>query len=376
MAEARRLHEEIAIRQYSPGMENEIVELLIDTFGGWPKFELKDGLSSQEFWRWKYLQNPVDKLLVFVAEHDDEIVGCFHSNPCKVLIGNNVYLSNSGTDLAVDPNHRKKGLYNSMLSSMTKLEKETGFCFHFGVSNNQVLLDHYRRHPDQYLFSPHQGNVHVRINDIELHERNTENIPLYKRVGFKGLKAFQPIIHRAPEILEDELRLCNVDEFPASINKFWRKISGSYNFIVVKKKEYLDWRYCEHRVNKYQVMLAMSGDEIQGYCVYKLDKYNVEYPRGYIIDLVALPGRNDASYLMAKEVLDRFDEEDVNYIRWQINDGHPDTGIAASLGFINSREKNYLAYTSDGLNVGEDHRIFRNSSSDETYFCYGDYDWI
>ena len=74
-------------------------------------------LSGGELWEWKYLHNPnFDPSLVAVAERKGRIVGCNHwllrdirlsgSSVCKAILCG---------DIAVDPNHRKRGLGKSLL---------------------------------------------------------------------------------------------------------------------------------------------------------------------------------------------------------------------------------------------------------------------
>jgi len=74
-------------------------------------------LSGGELWEWKYLHNPnFDPSLVAVAERKGRIVGCNHwllrdirlsgSSVCKAILCG---------DIAVDPDHRKRGLGKSLL---------------------------------------------------------------------------------------------------------------------------------------------------------------------------------------------------------------------------------------------------------------------
>jgi predicted N-acetyltransferase YhbS len=74
-------------------------------------------LSGGELWEWKYLRNPnFDPSLVAVAERKGRIVGCNHwllrdiklssSSVCRAILC---------CDIAVDPDHRKRGLGKSLL---------------------------------------------------------------------------------------------------------------------------------------------------------------------------------------------------------------------------------------------------------------------
>lgn len=56
---------ETRIREYLPGDEESIMDLLIKVFGGWPHFDLN--CSPMRHWRWKYLDNPKRLNAVCVA---------------------------------------------------------------------------------------------------------------------------------------------------------------------------------------------------------------------------------------------------------------------------------------------------------------------
>jgi hypothetical protein len=54
-------------------------------------------------------------------------VGCFHSFPQRIKIGENVYNSSTGTDLAVDQDYRTLGIYGKMRKLQRNLEKNKIF---------------------------------------------------------------------------------------------------------------------------------------------------------------------------------------------------------------------------------------------------------
>ena len=70
-----------SIRDYEPGDEGRIVELLELVFGVWPRFDLK--CSPLEHWRWKYVDNPMGSMIVPIAVDGDLIVGL---NPIFAVI--------------------------------------------------------------------------------------------------------------------------------------------------------------------------------------------------------------------------------------------------------------------------------------------------
>ncbi len=55
--------------------------------------------------------------------------------------------------------------------------------------------------------------------------------------------------------------------------------------------EYLNWRYSDRRGGDYILKEAIEGERALGYVVLRVNGYQEKYPVGYIVDLLALPGR-------------------------------------------------------------------------------------
>jgi hypothetical protein len=54
------------VREYRPGDEDQIVPLLQLVFNGW---------GDLDFWRWKYLDNPLKMNIITIAESNGKIIG-------------------------------------------------------------------------------------------------------------------------------------------------------------------------------------------------------------------------------------------------------------------------------------------------------------
>jgi hypothetical protein len=99
---------DVIIREYEEGDEAQIVNLLKIGFNGWPKFDLT--CSKREHWNWKFLDSPIKKKQITVAEADGEIIGCDHTLYNHVKIGNETYICGQAVDTAIHPDFRGKGI--------------------------------------------------------------------------------------------------------------------------------------------------------------------------------------------------------------------------------------------------------------------------
>jgi len=63
------------------------------------------------------------------------------------------------------------------------------------------------------------------------------------------------------------LTISQVSSFDERINEFWARVSSQYEIMVVRNKEYLNWRYAAVPDVDYSIYIAEKGGEICGYLV-------------------------------------------------------------------------------------------------------------
>jgi len=93
-----------------------------------------DRTRTPEWFRWKYVDNPyVDHIPVFVAEHDDEIVGVRPFLAFELRVGENSVTAYQPADTMVHPDHRREGLFREMTTHAlsTYRDREPTLFFNF-----------------------------------------------------------------------------------------------------------------------------------------------------------------------------------------------------------------------------------------------------
>jgi hypothetical protein len=100
------------VRLYREGDEEKIVELLIQSFPGWSEIE-----NSLEYWRWKY-QGWKNNPIIAVAFAGEKMIGCSHDVILNVKIGDQIFETNVGDDLATHPDARARHVTYSLLFSV------------------------------------------------------------------------------------------------------------------------------------------------------------------------------------------------------------------------------------------------------------------
>lgn len=122
------------IRLSEPADMSGIVDLYDHTFGG----------GSEEWFEWKYVENPAtEHVPIVVATHDGEVVGARPCVPFRMRVGEHTVGAIRFGDTMVDPNHRRRGLFSRttrrMIEYYSALEPAFGF-----NHPNQLSLPGYR----------------------------------------------------------------------------------------------------------------------------------------------------------------------------------------------------------------------------------------
>ncbi|MBW2364455.1 MAG: GNAT family N-acetyltransferase [Deltaproteobacteria bacterium] len=115
------------IQPYSSGEEEEIIKLLQLGYEGWPPFDLKS--TPLNHWLWRYRENLTKQTIISVAKNGDKLIGCLHSIPRKMKVGDSVYVCCCGPDLVVLPGYREIGVASKLDSFINELRKKSGMEF-------------------------------------------------------------------------------------------------------------------------------------------------------------------------------------------------------------------------------------------------------
>jgi len=331
-------------RSYRSGDEDKIIELLSLVFGGWPHIDTD--LSPIEFWRWKHLKNPVHPSYVNIGFDKEKMISCHHVMVLKLKILDNTLFGSASLDFAVHPDYRGQGLASITSRPNEIKRRKDGVLFSYFITRNPKLIKQFsssknleHRRP---RFPIDLVNL-TRIRDVELHFKN---IPMKNqsiiKLGVKTLKAWNKIWNVSE--YPDNLEIMQIENFGKEIDIFLDRIVNESNFMIIRSAEYLNWRYAHPDLN-YRIYIVKDQKRIIGYSILRINRYNSEYPVGYIVDLVTERNREDAVLRLAAKAVEYFDDNHVNIINYLTVKGHHHIKALVKHGFLNSMIKINL-YTS------------------------------
>jgi hypothetical protein len=351
--------------------EIKVVDLLSTVFKGWPHFDLS--YTSVQHWRWKY--SYPRKGIVVVVPKDDKIVGCHHTGFLRIKIGDKISECTQAMDLGTHPDFRGMGV-NSSISKFSDEQVKRGIIpdrFCYWVSTNPIVLKINDKIGNPVF--PGKLSFLIRIKDVDkqLEQSKAEN-KFINKIGYQGLsligKINRPIKIRSGE----QAILSTIEKFSNEFNDFWVSIKTNYDFIIEKTPDYLNWRYADPHGGNYRISVARENGELVGYLVTRINRYKKDYPEGYLVDFVTVPGREYILEQLVFEALSYFDDNNVNIIYCWIIKGHSYERILKSNGFVDSRRDINVSYNvpSNFQDVDK----FTNAPPERLHFTYGSTDWI
>jgi hypothetical protein len=363
----------LVAREMITGEEKDIVNLLEVVFQGWPHFDLE--CSSLDHWQWKYMDDILRSSLVVVCEKDHQIVGCHHTGYLRIKIGDNVWLCAQAMDLATHPAYRKIGVNTEICRIGEELIKsgKNSANYTYWVTTNPIVININKKTGNPVF--PRPVSYLISVKDVSSHmkTRSVKNKFFFK-MGIYGLKFLNKIFSPKHKATSVDFKIIYLDKFDEGFDLFWEKISGEYDYIIEKSSKYLNWRYGDKRGGNYRISVALDGDEILGYLVSRVNWHKPDYPEGFLVDFLALPGRADVLFSLMDDAITYFADLNVNVIHSWIIRGHPYEKVFFSYGFIDSRLEVNVSYNTRNDFVAPDQ--FLKASPSRLHFTYGSTDWI
>ena len=268
-----------APRFYEQRDEEAVLRLLPEAFDGWPKVTAT--VPAPEHLRWKLASHPSGPRQCLVAEIDGRVVGfqCYWFQQLK--IGDRLLLAKQSMDFCVHPDFQRMGIRTAM-QRMAQRSPRRNFQVNFGLTSGHPAMRKLERNA-------------IRAN-LPGPTRLANSIEALVRKRSAGGPAPVPSLEDG----EDAWTLRRVPAFDRRIDAFWEQAAQPFVAIVARRCEYLNWRYADARAGNFSITVALEGGAILGYIVSCVSR-----GRGYIADLLALPGRTEvADALIGRSVAD------------------------------------------------------------------------
>ena len=362
-----------SVRVFKEGDEQGILEIM----------KLSGMERTSKSWLWEYRNNPFGNL-IGVAEHNGNVVGHMALLPTYIKLGDNVILGSQAVDLAVHPKFRRQGIFLAIGKMLTKEAGDRGIDIAYGFPNAPA-------HPGHLKYDWFDiCKVPVMIKPLNM-KRTSNFLDGYGRLRFLSKYRLsrsiaKPMLQIGLMIAGSYSRISNrfkydhsmrnvgiraIDAFDDRIEDFWEKASKDYPIIVVRRKEYLNWRYFKKPDAKYTVLLAERDRKALGYIILLIKDEN-SLRVGYIVDIMAFLGDSNVFQSLILEAIEDFKKKNVDSIVcWMMNNSTARVPykILKSNGFITVSSSPLIGRVNSS-------RVSKQSLGDSTrwYVTMGDSD--
>jgi GNAT superfamily N-acetyltransferase len=250
-----------SVRAYHDGDEEGIFEL-------WKAVYPENPYDRQQWlrwWHWMYRANPTGIGVICVAEHDGRVVGHAAEVPLVMKIGCENVLVGLGIDAMTHPEYRRQGMYLAVVKTRRALGEACGIRATYAFPNKlsypgqMMELSAFDIATMQKVVKP--------LNWRNAMRTQTKNRLLIAIGAVAGRLLCTTFFRtgKAPSL--KGLNIAQVSHFDERIDGLWRKASSPYQVIVVRNREYLNWRYAAVPDADYLIYVAEQAEAIVGYLV-------------------------------------------------------------------------------------------------------------
>lgn len=257
------------------GTDAALLHLLLVAFGRWPAVEIQ--VDPIEHLRWKASGLEDSAQLHRITEVDGRIASSVFCIVQRIKVRDGEARSILATDRCVHPDFQRRGLAQAIGRWRRKHPDEQPCDIQFGVQSPHPALQRIRK------------RVSSGVYDIA-NELQAMSLALRPRPGEDAGDTQQasdpPRAAAARAAVSWDI--VAAERFDKRIDDFWRRAAQPFDFIVVRTEAYMNWRYADPRAGRFAIRLAEEDDELLGYAVLR-----ISHGKGYIADMLALPGRLD-----------------------------------------------------------------------------------
>jgi hypothetical protein len=354
-----------------------MLELLALSFDRWPLVD--PGVPPADYLRWK-MSSPAAIFAAVLGERDGELITTDTCIGHRVLLRGRAGLRVQFVDHTVRPDARGHGVSSA---SLTYRQRTLGHLYDLSISDAQspAMIRRAQRWGTRALGNrvrplvlPLRTRVLARRWAAERDLPRWTALPLALALRARA-GAVRAMRGRFPGKLPGtaatgRLRTEVVDRFDDRIDRFFAAAAEPWDFIVVRSREHLEWRYCDPRGGRFLVRVAEDDEgAILGYAVAR-----ARGDRGYLVDLLALPDRLDVVALLAAEQQAELADAGCAEVLCWLPERHPYRAVLHRAGFLDARNQPHVTYRPCGTTAEE--LAFLSRPDAPIHFTLGDTDLV
>ncbi len=200
------------ITTYTRGDEIKIISLFKEVFG-------RD--MNLAFWEWRFLENPINKIMIRLMWDGQKLVGHYAVSPVMLSIGNNIALTGLSMTTMTHPDYNGKGIFTNLAEELYQSE--------------------YKQNDLQAVWGFPNNNSHAGF----IKNLRWVNLPVIPTFSLETNR----IMRHPPK--SEEIKI--IELFTIGHESAYSLITSPYCVKTHKTVDYLNWRYFKNPYFKYTV---------------------------------------------------------------------------------------------------------------------------
>lgn len=262
------------VRFAEPAELGQIAQFMIPLGGELFGERFPDG-TAQDFYRWKYFDNPLGPAIVGIATAGGSLVSVVAATPKRIWLSRKTVLAYELGDFLTDENYRGMGLFSQLIDLVCREACVRGSSLVYVRPNDvsfPILAGKLSFHEAQRIDARR-----FAIPSRTLSRKTGIPASLLRFSGMDWLLNNR-CIPRSPG---SAVTAVPVERFGKEIDQLWQRASAGYDFALVRDSSYLNWRFSDCPT-PYKIWLALRNGQTVGFLVTSADR---TAPTAAIIDL-------------------------------------------------------------------------------------------
>ncbi len=269
--------------------------------------------NRKEFWNWRYFENPVANVQMYVARaKSGEIAAMQAVSGYSIHTNGTTRTAHLLTGAMTSSHFRRRGLFRSLVQAIVEDLSNQGASMIFTFPN-KLSVHAFRRFPGW---------------------NENESLFLYVRPVFgfsgRGNKVPDAPTKRGLRRIGSKLEILSGSEFLVGGDELLNNASQAFSFID-RSKQYLTWRYKHSPGNEYRILHAYNGGEYAGYLIWKTIQFK-GLKAGIVVDLVTKSNRVAGELLGA--IVNQSKTQGIRMLAFLVGHANPNAEALARNGFI------------------------------------------
>jgi GNAT superfamily N-acetyltransferase len=257
---------------------------------------------NAEYWRWKYLDNPLGTHFCHCALIEGRIIGFAGGIPYRIKWKDREIIAAQITDLAVEPDLQGKKAFSPVQdANIADMRNRTDAFYGFTNKNSYRV---YSKKDKNFDYAFHVPRMIKILNATAFLKQRIPSTIIAKAGGAVANAALLAGERLRKKRVKSEISIRAVESIDSAVDSFLKETGASFKVMHIRDHQYLNWRYARHPVHRHAMFVAEEENRTVGLMVLR-DEPDIIH-RGTILEFFASPEREDVQHLLLHQAVDHF----------------------------------------------------------------------